>query len=399
VSRGSTAHRGAASRALVVAEVALSLMLLVGAGLLLQSFARLVRVPLGFRPDGLVTMQISLPTRRYDDAAAMRSFIARVMARLEATSGVTSAAAAMALPPSVTVMAPYLSADQPVVGIGERPVGQWSAITPRFFSTLGIPVVEGRAFTEADNELAPLVCVISRGLARRMWPTESAIGKKLLIGKAAGFAEVVGIVGDVRNNGLPNAPLPALYTPYPQRPWPVMRVAVRASGGDPLALVSAVWEAVRAIDRDQPITGVETMDGALSDAVSSARLTTTVLALFAAIALAMAAVGLFGVIAYGVEQRTREIGVRVALGADRGDLLRLMAGDGLRLTAWGIGVGTAASAAASRAMRSVLFEVSPADPLTYVAVVALFAGVAAVACVLPARRALRVDPLVALRAE
>jgi putative ABC transport system permease protein len=141
------------------------------------------------------------------------------------------------------------------------------------------------------------------------------------------------------------------------------------------------------------------MDGALSDAVSSARLTTTVLALFAAIALAMAAVGLFGVIAYGVEQRTREIGVRVALGADRGDLLRLMAGDGLRLTAWGIGVGTAASAAASRAMRSVLFEVSPADPLTYVAVVALFAGVAAVACVLPARRALRVDPLVALRAE
>jgi putative ABC transport system permease protein len=397
--RGSVGHQRAGGRLLVVGEVALSLMLLVGAGLLIQSFARLLRVELGFEPRGLVTMRISLPTSKYSDPAAMRSFLARVMTTIDGTPGVASAAAAMALPPTLTVMAPYLSADQPVVGIGERPVGQWSGVTPTYFSTMGISVVAGRTFTERDDEQAPLVCVISRGLAKRQWPNGDAIGKKLLVGKAAGFAEVVGIVSDVKNNGVSSEPMVAMYTPYAQRPWPAMQLVVRAAGGDPLSLVGAVRAAVAEADRDQPISQVETMEAALSDSIASARLTTALLASFALVALVMAAAGLYGVVAYSVEQRTREIGVRVALGANPRAVLRLIAAEGVRLTAGGIAAGTAAAVLVSRAMSGLLFGVSAVDPFTYLAVVILFAIVAGVACFVPARRALRVDPLTALRAD
>jgi putative ABC transport system permease protein len=398
-NRRTTSHRSAAARALIVGEVALSLMLLVGAGLLLQGFVRLTAVPLGFAPDGLVTMQVSLPMPRYADPAVMRAFVDRVMGRIERTPGVASAAASMALPPTIVVMAPYLRADQPAVGIGERPVGQWSAITPRYFRTLGVPIVEGRAFTDRDTEDAPLVCIVSRGLARRAWPNESAIGRKLLVGRAAGFAEVVGVAGDVKNNGLANEPMPAMYTPYPQRPWPSLRLAVRAAGGDPLALAAPIRAAVFEADRDQPVTNVETMAARLSDSVASARLIVQLIGAFAAIALVMAAAGLYGVIAYTVEQRTREIGVRMALGADPRAVLRLVVFEGARLTAVGIAAGTIAAAVVSRTMRGLLFGVSPADPMIYAGVVALFAVVAAAACLLPARRALRVDPLMAIRAE
>jgi putative ABC transport system permease protein len=344
-------------------------------------------------------MRISLPTSKYSDPAAMRSFLARVMTTIDGTPGVASAAAAMALPPTLTVMAPYLSADQPVVGIGERPVGQWSGVTPTYFSTMGISVVAGRTFTERDDEQAPLVCVISRGLAKRQWPNGDAIGKKLLVGKAAGFAEVVGIVSDVKNNGVSSEPMVAMYTPYAQRPWPAMQLVVRAAGGDPLSLVGAVRAAVAEADRDQPISQVETMEAALSDSIASARLTTALLASFALVALVMAAAGLYGVVAYSVEQRTREIGVRVALGANPRAVLRLIAAEGVRLTAGGIAAGTAAAVLVSRAMSGLLFGVSAVDPFTYLAVVILFAIVAGVACFVPARRALRVDPLTALRAD
>jgi predicted permease len=397
--RGATAsHRGAA-RVLVVAEVALSLLLLIGAGLLLQSFVRLTHVPVGFRPEGLLTLRVSLPTPTYSDPAAMRSFMARLIARLESTPGIARAAATMALPPAITTMAPYVAGDQPMVAIGQRPVAQWSAITPGYFSTLGIPLLAGRAFTDADTERSPLVVVISEGLARRVWPNAPPTGRKLLVGRFPGFAEVVGVVGDVKNNGLARDPVLAAYTPYPQRPWPAMQVAVRTSGGDPLALANAVRAAVLEIDRDLPITRVETMDAALSDSIATERLMTSLLAAFAAVALVMAAAGLYGVIAYTVAQRTQEIGVRVALGAAPRSVMRLVAADGLRLTAIGMTIGTAAAYALSRAIRSVLFGVSPADPLTYAAVLIVFAAAASAAVVVPARRALAVDPLTALRGE
>jgi predicted permease len=397
--RGATFSRRGAGRILVVAEVALSLMLLVGAGLLLQSFVRLTHVPVGFNPDGLLTLRVSLPTSTYADPAVMRSFMARLMPRLESAPGVARAAASMALPPTITTMAPYVAGDQPMSAIGERPTAQWSAITSGYFATMGIPLVTGRVFTAADTERSPLVVVISQGLARRVWRDASPIGKKLLVGRFPGFAEVVGVAGDVKNNGLAREPMLAMYTPYAQRPWPVMQFALRAAGGDPMALVTSVRAAVLAVDRDLPITGVETMDAALSESVATERLMTGLLVAFAAVALVMAAAGLYGVIAYTVARRTQEIGVRMALGAQPRSVVRLVASEGLRMTAAGMTVGTVAAAGVSRAMRSVLFDVSPADPVTYAAVLVLFAATACAALVVPARRALGVDPLTALRTD
>jgi len=262
------------------------------------------------------------------------------------------------------------------------------------------PASGGRgAIAAADTEQSPLVVVISQGLARRAWPDASPIGRKILVGRFPGFAEVVGVAGDVKNNGLAREPMAEMYTPYRQRPWPRMQFAVRSAGGDPNALVNAVRVAVQQADRELPITQVETMDAALADSIATERLMAWLLFAFAAVALLMAAAGLYGVIAYTVTQRTQEIGVRVALGADPQSVVRLVAAEGLRLTAAGMIVGTLAAAAVSRGMRGMLFEVSPADPLTYAAVLALFAATAGAALIVPARRALRVDPLTALRAE
>jgi putative ABC transport system permease protein len=394
--RATVARRGP-RHLLVIAEVALSLMLLVGAGLLLHSFARLTHVPVGFNAEGLLTMRVSLPTSTYADAAAMRAFMSRLMTRLAATPGVASAAASMALPPTITTMAPYLTGDQPPVGIGERPVAQWSAITPGYFATMGIPLLAGRVITDRDAEQSPLVVVISQGLAKRAWPNESPIGRTLLVGRFPGFAEVIGVVGDVKNNGLAREPLLATYTAYPQRPWPAMQFAVRAAGGDPLALSNSVRAAFFAVDRDLPITRVETMDAALSDSIATERLLTALLIAFAAVALVMAAAGLYGVIAYTVTQRKQEIGVRVALGAEPRSIVRLVAIEGVWLTATGMVAGTIGAAAVSRGMRSVLFDIAPVDPVTYAGVLALFAVTACAALVVPARRALAVDPTTALR--
>jgi putative ABC transport system permease protein len=397
--RGATVARRGAGRVLVIAEVALSLMLLVGAGLLLQSFARLTHLAVGFRSEGLLTMRVSLPTTQYADPAAMRSFMTRLIPRLESIPGVANAAASMALPPTITTMAPYVPGDQPMVAIGERPVGQWSAITPGYFATMGIPLVAGRWLTQRDTEDSSLVVIVSQNLARRVWPDASPIGKKLLVGRFPGFAEVVGVVGDVKNNGLAREPMLEMYTPYAQRPWPAMQFAVRAAGGDPLALASPVHAAVLSVDRNLPITRVETMDAALSDSVATERLLTGLVMAFAMVALAMAAAGLYGVISYSVAQRTQEIGVRVALGAEPRSVVRLVALDGLRLAAIGMAIGTVAALIITRAMRSVLFGVSAADPITYAGVLLIFAATACAALVIPARRALAVDPLTALRTE
>ena len=398
-SRGATVRRHRAGSLLVIAEVALSLMLLVGAGLLLRSFTRLTHVPAGFRTESLLTLRVSLPTGTYADPAAMRSFMTRVLARLETIPGVAGAAATMALPPTMTTMAPYVSGDQPLVAIGERPVGQWAAVTPGYFATLGVPILDGRAFIARDNESSPLVVVISRNLVRRLWPNASPIGRKLLVGRFPGFAEVVGVAGDVKNNGLAREPIDEMYTPYAQRPWPAMQFALRAAAGDPLALVPSVRAAVFAEDRDLPITRVETMDAAFADSVATERLLTGLLVAFAIVALVMAAAGLYGVISYTVAQRTQEIGVRVALGAEPWSVVRMVAGEGVRLTAAGMAIGTVAALLVSRAMRSVLFGVSAADPLTYAGVLLLFAATACAALVLPARRAAGIDPLTALRTE
>jgi ABC-type antimicrobial peptide transport system permease subunit len=232
-----------------------------------------------------------------------------------------------------------------------------------------------------------------------VWPNDAPLGKKLLVGRFPGFAEVVGVAGDVKNNGIAREPMPTMYTPYAQRPWPAMQFVLRGNGLDPMALAGSVRAALRTVDPDLPITGVETMDTALSDSIATERLVAWLVTMFALVALLMAAAGLYGVIAYTVTRRTQEIGIRVALGADARAVVALIASEGWRLTAVGMLVGTAAALAAGRAMRSVLFGVSPADPATYIAVLTLYAAVACAALVVPARRALRVDPIVALRAD
>jgi len=397
--RGASPHQGRLGAGLVVFEVALSLTLLIGSGLLLRSFAGLVRVPVGFRPDGLVAMHISLPTTKYGDPQSLRAFMTRLEPALDAIPGVAGAAASMSLPPVVTVVAPYQLADGPQRPIAQRPFAAWTGVTPSYFKAMAIPLVEGRAFTAADHDRAPLVAVISETLARLAWPNEPAIGKRMLIGRFPGFAEVVGVVGDVKNSGLAQPPQPQAYTPYAQRPWPTMAIVVRAAAGDPLALVNSVRGAVWSIDRDMPITQVETLAESLSGSIATARVTAVLLAAFSAMALVIAAAGLYGVIAHTVERRTREVGIRIALGADARSLLALVVAEGLRLVAAGMAIGLVAAAIGSRAMQTLLVGITPADPLTYTLVVALFAATACAALIVPARRALSVDPLVALRAE
>jgi predicted permease len=398
-ARTASPHAGPLGAALVVGEVALSLMLLVGAGVLLRSFIRLVQAPVGFRSEGLVSMTVSLPTAKYGSADAMRAFMRRIVPALEASPGVVSAGASMSLPPLVTVVAPYLNADGPALPFAQRPFAAWTGVSPSYFRTMGIPLVAGRPLTDADDERAPLVVVVSETLARHAWPNASAIGKRLLVGRFPGFAEVVGVVGDVKNAGLAQPSQPQAYTPYAQRPWPTMRLVVRAAGGNPLGVVNSVRAAVWSVDRDLPVTQVETLADALSESVGTARLTAVLLTFFAAAALAIAATGLYGVVAQTVERRTREVGIRVALGADARSVLAVVAGDGLRLVAVGMIVGLVAAAVAVRAARSLVVDVSPADPLTYAAVVLVFVATAAAASLAPVRRALAVDPIVALRAE
>jgi predicted permease len=264
---------------------------------------------------------------------------------------------------------------------------------------MGIPLLAGRTFTDADDERAPLAVVVNQTLARLAWPGQPAVGKRMIVGRFPTFAEVIGVVGDVKNAGLSQPVQPQAYTPYAQRPWPAMRLVVRAAGSNPQAVMSSVRSAVWSVDRDMPVTQVETLDEALSGSVATTRFTATLLALFAVAALVIAATGLYGVIAQSVERRTREVGIRVALGADARSVLAIVAGDGLRLVAAGMAVGLVAAAIAVRAASSLVVDVSPSDPLVYGVVVAIFVLTAAAASILPARRALRVDPIVALRAE
>jgi putative ABC transport system permease protein len=262
---------------------------------------------------------------------------------------------------------------------------------------MGIPVQSGRALTESDDERAPLAVVVSRGLADRTWPAQSAVGKKLLVGRFPGFADVVGVVADVKNAGPMATPLPEMYTPYAQRPWPSFGLVVRSAVG--LQIVNQVRAAVAALDPDLPLTQVQTVDAAFSDSIATTRLVAELLTMFAAIAVAMAAAGVYGVIAYTVERRRREIGVRVALGAAPRAVLSMVVREIVPLTVAGVGAGTLGAAATSGLIRNQLFGVSAVDPTTYALVAVAFVIVASLACVVPARRALRVDPVVVLRVE
>jgi len=397
-ARGVT-DGGRAGAVLVVVEVALTLALLVGSALLLQSVVRLLGVPLGFQPDGVVTVQLSRPVGGDAGPRRLDQFFRALIDRIDTIPGVVSAGATLDLPPVSFVMGPYLGDGQPSLDAGARPTAQWAAVTPGYFRTLGIPLLQGRGFDQRDDADRSPVVIVSQSLARRVWPGASPIGRKLLVARQPDWAEVVGVVGDVKNNGLDRDPQPEMYTPYAQRPWPSMRLVVRVASGNPLLVLPSLGAAVAAVDPDQPVAGAQTMSAAIADSVAQARLLASLIGGFAVAALLLAAAGLYGVIAYGAARRTREIAVRVALGASPTAVYWMVVGRGLRLTAIGLAIGCVVAAAAARASASRLFGIGAVDPATYIGASALFLAIASAACVVPARRALRVDPLEALGRE
>jgi putative ABC transport system permease protein len=387
----------------IVSEFALALLLLIGAGLMIRSFLRLQRVNPGFEPDRVLTAQIVLPQSRYREAARVGAFHQLLLQRVRALPGVQAASVSMSLPPDLLMMRnPFVVEGQTPAPGQSLPLAEQLLVSPDYFRTLGIRRHAGRDFTDADDGAAPQVVIINESLARQYFPQQDPVGKRLQTGDyspTGPWLTIVGVVADVKYSGLRESVQPALYTPFQQNLWwRSMYLAVKA-GGDPLSLINVARNEVWAVDRDLPVTQIKTMDQLMSDAVAEPRVYTTLLGIFGAVALLLAAVGIYGVMAYAVTQRTREIGVRMALGAQTGAVLRLVIGAGMKLALLGMAIGLLAAFALTRLMAKLLFNVSATDPVTFALIALLLLGVALLACYLPARRAMKVDPMIALRSQ
>ncbi len=398
--RGSAGgrRRNRLRSALVVAQVALSMVLLVGAGLLIHSFVRLRQVDGGFDAHNVLTMKIALPPARYPQGPRMAAFYDQAVKRVAAMPGVQSAAVCSALPVRPVRFSPVLVEGQAEVPLAARPLMAIQMVSPAYFRTLRVALRQGREFTERDDVEAPLVAVVNRTLVRRFWPHENPIGKHLLLGRMTKPTEVVGVAADVSNLSLAAAPEAEVYLPFAQRPWASMNLILRTAS-DPHHWAAAARAAVAAVDRDQPVTAMNTMEEVLATSTAQRRFSVFLLGVFSTIAMALAAVGLYGAIAYSVAERTAEMGIRLALGATAGDILRMIVGHGLTLALAGLATGAVAALALTRLMSGLLFQVSAADPASFGASALLFAAIAALASYLPARRATRVDPTEALRCE
>ena len=388
---------------LVIAEVALALVLLIGAGLLLQSFMRLLQVDPGFRPENLLTMQLSLPEAAYPEAQHRIAFFDQVLARIEALAGVQAVGAVSDLPFSGSRTSNSFEIEaRPPMARGESINADFRISSPNYFQAMGIPLLRGRDFSARDTRDAPLVVIINQTMARRFWPDEDPMGQRLTIGRAADgspvWREVVGIIGDIRHDRLNVEPAPEMYVPYWQRPAGRLSLVVRATG-EPRDLIAAIRSAVQSVDPHQPVYSINLMERRIARFLAPHRFNAYLLGIFALLALLLAVVGVYGVLAYAVARRTQEIGIRMALGARPRDVLRLVIKQGLSLTLIGIAIGLAASLALTRLLTSLLYGVSATDPLTFMSVPLLLLAVALLATYIPARRAARVDPLVALRYE
>lgn len=384
---------------LVVLQVAISLMLLIGAGLLVRSFSRLLRVDPGFDPQNVLTMNVSLPTVKYADTQKQIAFFDDLVRRVSALPGVRSAAISAALPLVPKRITPMLPEGQPEVPLAERPFLIVEAISPSWFRTMNVPLQAGREFTDADNAGAPKVLIVNQALARRYWPNQNPVGKHIAVGRQPA-SEVVGVVADAKNRGLALDAQPQIYMPFPQLPWGNMNLLVRTAT-DPHAMVPAVRAQIIAIDSDQPITNIQTVDELMDGSRAQPRFVLLVLGIFSAAALVLAIIGIYGVLAYSVAQRRQELGIRLALGAEKTDILRLVIGQGLTLAAAGVVIGLIAALASSWAMASVLsgvlYKISARDLTTFVLAPVAFLVIALFASYLPARRATQVDPNEALR--
>ncbi len=403
--RSSSADRGgqAVRRVLVVAEVALALTLLIGAGLLIRSVARLQGVDPGFDPRNLLTFNISLAQAKYPSDTQQIAFFDEVLPRIAGVPGVQAVGATSVMPfgGSWTTGSFEIEGYQQPPG-QPSPWGDIRFVSADFFKTLRVPLLKGRVFTERDGPSAPPVVVVDEELVRRYWPNQDPIGKRISRGAPAGeqpeWMEVVGVVGHTKHEGLDAENRVQLYFPYRQSGMRSMAIAVRTAG-EPQRLTSSVRQAVQSLDRDLPLSQVATMEQNLEASVGQRRLSMILLGLFAGIALVLASIGIYGVMSYSVTQRSQELGVRMALGAARGRVLRLVLGQGMRLAVLGIGIGLLGAFLLTRLIASQLYAVRATDPLTFTAVALLLGAVALFANLLPALRATRVDPVVALRQE
>ncbi len=395
--RGSSAgmYRKRLAGVLVIAQIALSMVLLVGTGLLVRSFALLLQADPGFDPANVLTANISLPTVKYATAQSQITFFDSLLRRLSAVPGVRAAGMSAALPLTHIRITPILTEGQPAVPLAERPFTIVEAISPGFFSAMRIPVTAGRAFTDADTNQSARVVIVNAALAHRYWSLQNPVGRHIAVGRQPA-AEIVGVAGNASNDGLALDPEPQVYLPFTQLPWGNMNILIRTAV-EPHSLFGAIGKQVGALDPDLPVTKLQTVGDIMDDARAQPRFTMSLLGMFSVVALVLAIVGVHGVLACSVAQRRFELGIRLALGGNRSQIVRMVVGQGLALTLIGIAAGVIAALVLTRVMASVLYKISAFDLVTFIAAPTAFLIVCLLASYVPARRAAQIDPGEVLR--
>jgi putative ABC transport system permease protein len=400
--RGAIGFRGRSRSLLVVTEIALSLVLLVGAGLMIQSFLRLRQVNIGLDPKNVFTATVLLPRAKYSSEGQRTAFFKQLVEHVRSIPGVQAAGATGTLPLTGNNWGRSLTVEgYPVLSVGQAPSIQHTVVTPGYFRAMGITLLAGRDFTEADNFDAAKVTIVDDRLARHYWPNDSAIGKRVRFGPPEDnepWHTIVGVVRSVRHQRMQEDTRESVYLPHLQIPIGGMTLVARTTS-DPHELSAAVRREVVQIDRDQPISEIATMEEVVAESIWQPRLYATLFAVFAGGALVLALIGIYGVMAFLVQTRTHEIGVRMALGATARDVFKLIVGRGMKLTIFGVLIGVAGAIALTRLMHTLLFNTSATDPFTFIAISILLSLAAFLACYIPARRAAKVDPLIALRYE
>jgi putative ABC transport system permease protein len=402
-SSGAGMSQRRTQRALVVGEIALALILSVGAGLLIRSMAALTSVNPGFAPTELVTFRLKLPERRYDTPGKITALYDALRTRLESEPAIRSVGSSTSLPPDLNTMTDsFVAEGQQIPPNQSPPVAPLVVVDENYFKTLGVPLVAGRFFDERDAPGRPLVAIVNQTLASRYFPGGNAVGKRLKQGGAERpnnpWMEIVGVVGDVKYSGLNAPPEPAFYLADRQQPFISRFVLVRTSA-DPRSAIGSIRAAVSALDRDVPVARVYTIGQLMNESVAAPRFRTTLVSVFAILGLVLAAIGIYGVMAYTVSERARELCVRVALGATTRDVMRMVLGEAFALAAAGVALGVAGAAAATRLMAALLFGVTPTDPATFVSIAGILMAIALAGSYVPARRATAVDPMATLRSE